>query len=358
MELCSKDLLFCFKAIRMGKPPGAYLPVLVLQWRFPIFLFENAAKVREIFEATVERYFRYILLTRFQHSPGKLQSFLREPFTGTYAIVFGELFLKRRNAAMGHSRELGYRQVEHVVSLHDLPERSLIHIHKAIGIGEQAGIGGIQKDIEKKFLKLKHQQSFSGWNRLREIRQYTVKKSAGPFIDMDFNEHVTRLLGKIFQRQVLMIFINNLAKKTILKIKRENLPPYQLRKLLQICGFAGEQTGMLFKGPGFSIVMHGTGSVQGKHDLVVMREKLNVFIDLGTSVVEKKRVLHRQLFKSNRVGNCVVIIIKYEAQAGKFKKQDNIYNSKINRHNYRAVFIRGLRCTTLLVANLFPDTSL
>jgi len=295
----------------MRKPPGAYLPVLVLQWRFPIFLFENAAKVREIFEAAVKRYFGHILLARLQHCPGMLQSFLREPFTGTCAIVFCEFFLKRRNAAMRHSRELGYGQVEHVVSLHDLPERSLAHMYKAVGVGKQPGIGRIQKDIEKKLLELKLEQSFSRWNRLCEIGKYTVKKSAGRFIDVNFNEHVTRLVGKIFQWQVLMILINNLAKKTILKIKRKHLPPYQLRKLLQIGGFAGKQAGMLFEGPGFSVVMHGTGSFEGKHDLVVMREKLNVFIDLGTSVVEKKRVLHRQLFKSNRVGNSVVVIIEY-----------------------------------------------
>src|SRR5688572_25489011 len=158
---------------------------------------------------------------------------------------------------MRHSRKLGYRQIEHVISLHDLPEGNLVHVHEIVGIGQQPGIGRIQKYIEKELLELKLQQSFRRWKRLFEIGKYTVKKSAGSFIDVYFNEHITRWLGKIFQGQIFMIFINDLTKKTVLKIKCKNLPSYQLRKLLNVCSLASEQTGMFCKRPGFSIVMHG-----------------------------------------------------------------------------------------------------
>src|SRR5688572_7699793 len=170
---------------------------------------------------------------------------------------------------MRHSRKLGYRQIEHVISLHDLPEGNLVHVHEVVGIGQQPGIGRIQKDIEKELLELKLQQSFRRWKRLFEIGKYTIKKSAGSFIDVNFNEHITRLFGKIFQGQIFMIFINDLAKKTVLKIKREHLPSYHFRKLLEVSSLAREQTGMFCERPGFSIVMHGPRAVEGKHDLVV-----------------------------------------------------------------------------------------
>lgn len=70
--------------------------------------------------------------------------------------------------------------------------------------------------------------------------------------------------------------------------------------------------------------MHGSRSIERKHDLVVMRKQLNVFVDLRTTVVKEKRVFYRQLLKSNRVCDGVVIIVKYEAQASNFKDQDNL----------------------------------
>jgi len=55
-----------------------------------------------------------------------------------------------------------------------------------------------------------------------------------------------------------------------------------------------------------------------------------VFIDLRTLVVKKKRILHCQLFKSNRIGYGVVIIVKYKAQASNFKEQDKVLQHHCN----------------------------
>src|SRR5690349_16643370 len=75
--------------------------------------------------------------------------------------------------------------------------------------------------------------------------------------------------------------------------------------------------------------MHGARTFKRKHDLVVVGEKLDVLIDLGTPVMQEERILHRQLFERNGVSKGIIIIVRYNVHARRLNRQVTVFSVKI-----------------------------
>jgi hypothetical protein len=55
----------------------------------------------------------------------------------------------------------------------------------------------------------------------------------------DFYQHISRWFGQIFQWQILLVFIEHLTEKIILKIKCQYFLPHRFRHFLVISSLSG-----------------------------------------------------------------------------------------------------------------------